>query len=178
MGQNSTFKKVNLFTGIIFSNEMKIEPVLSLLEKMFSERDLVSDIIDFNFTDYYFDEMGKPLKRLFISFSKLISPELLPEIKLITNEVEDKYSVSGKRKINLDPGYLSDANVIIATTKNYYQRIPLRSGIYAHMEYVIKGKDLNMLEWTYPDFRSENYLSFFRKMLILYKKKMNFKKVT
>lgn len=173
MGKQNTFNKVNLFTGIIFNNEINIEPVVSELKNEFYETDLISDIFEFNFTDYYFQEMGKPLKRMFLSFSTLISPEQLPEIKLRTNEIEERISVSGRRKINLDPGYLSDANVIIATTKNYYQRIPLTRGIYAHMEYVIKGKSLNILEWTYPDFRSESYLDFFREMLLLYKKKIS-----
>ncbi|MCK4890966.1 MAG: DUF4416 family protein [Candidatus Aminicenantes bacterium] len=173
MGQKSTFKKVNLFTGLIFNNTIDIEPVISLLKKEFSETDMISDQFEFDFTDYYFMEMGKPLSRKFFSFSRLISPEELPEIKLRTNEIEKEFSISGSRKINLDPGYLSDANVIIATTKNYYQRIPLNSGIYAHMEYVIKGKNLNILEWTYPDFRSEKYIDFFQEMLFSYKKKIS-----
>ena len=172
MGQKSIFKKVNLFTGLIFNNTVDIEPVVSLLKKEFSLTDIISDQFKFDFTDYYFMEMGKPLKRQFFSFSNLISPEELPGIKLRTNEIEEEFSISGRRMINLDPGYLSDANVIIATTKNYYQRIPLNNGIYAHMEYVIKGKNLNLLEWTYPDFRSEKYMNFFREVLLLYKKKI------
>ena len=79
--------------------------------------------------------------------------------------------------VNLDPGYLSDANVIIATTKNYYQRVPLTNGIYAHMEYVLKGKDLGILEWTYPGFRSEEYKNFFRKMIPMYKKKVSSERI-
>ncbi|MCK5220876.1 MAG: DUF4416 family protein [Candidatus Aminicenantes bacterium] len=173
MGQKDTFNKVNLFTGLIFNNAIDIEPVVSLLKKEFSELDIISDQFEFNFTDYYFMEMGKPLNRQFFSFSRLISPEELPGIKLRTNEIEKEFSISGKRRINLDPGYLSDANVIIATTKNYYQRIPLNNGIYAHMEYVIKGKNLNILEWTYPDFRSEKYMNFFQGMLLSYKKKIS-----
>ena len=173
MGQQNTFNKVNLFTGAIFNNEIDIELVISELKNEFSETDIISDIFEFNFTDYYFQEMGKPLKRRFFSFTNLIPPEQLPEIKLRTNKIEEKFSESGKRRVNLDPGYLSDANVIIATTKNYYQRIPLTRGIYAHMEYVIKGKNLSILEWTYPDFRSENYMDFFHEMLFLYKKKIS-----
>lgn len=173
MGQKNTFNKVNLFTGLIFNNSIDIEPLVSRLKNEFSEIDMISDQFDFDFTDYYFIEMGKPLSRKFFSFSRLISPEELPEIKLRTNEIEKEFSISGKRRINLDPGYLSDANVIIATTKNYYQRIPLNKGIYAHMEYVIKGKSLNILEWTYPDFRSEKYMDFFQKMLFSYKNKIS-----
>jgi len=173
MGRQTDFNRVNLFTGIIYHVRADLPGAIRRLEKMFSAADLVSETVDFEFTDYYFPEMGKPLKRKFISFRDLIPPEDLPRIKWMTNELEDEFSESGKRSVNLDPGYLSDANVIIATTKNYYQRVPLTEGIYAHMEYVIKGRDLKNLEWTYPDFRTEAYKNFFRELLPLYKQKIS-----
>ncbi|MEN8223245.1 MAG: DUF4416 family protein [Acidobacteriota bacterium] len=177
MGRQSSFNKVNLFTGIIFNEQIDPVDLVYQLEKTFSRVDIASDIIKFDFTDYYYPEMGESLKRQFISFEDLIYPEQLPEIKLITNKIENDLSRSGKRIVNLDPGYLSDANVIIATTKNYYQRVPLTDGIYAHMEYVLIGKELKILEWTYPDFRSEEYKDFFRKMIPLYKKKISSERI-
>ena len=177
MGRQSSFNKVNLFTGIIFNDQVDQTDVIGQLGKIFSRVDLTSEVFKFNFTDYYCSEMGNILKRQFVSFEELISPEQLPEIKILTNKIEMELSRSGKRMINLDPGYLSDANVIIATTKNYYQRVPLTNGIYAQMEYVLKGKDLKILEWTYPDFRSEDYMEFFRKMIPLYKKKISYERL-
>ncbi|UCH96452.1 MAG: DUF4416 family protein, partial [Candidatus Aminicenantes bacterium] len=82
---------------------------------------------------------------------------------------EIETSINGNRVVNLDPGYLSEANVIIATTKNHYHRVPLSKGIYAHMEYVIKKKKLVPLEWTYPDFKSSQYMDFFEKLIHIYK---------
>jgi hypothetical protein len=76
---------------------------------------------------------------------------------------------AGKRIINLDPGYMSDANVIIATSKNHYHRVPLKRGIYAHLEYVLKNKQISFLPWTYPDFQTESYLDFFRQLFVLFK---------
>jgi hypothetical protein len=87
---------------------------------------------------------------------------ILPEIKAVAIELEQRLAVAGKRTVNLDPGYLSEANVIIATAKNHYHRVPLRDGIYAHIEYVLKDGRINFLPWTYPDFQSEPYLDFFR----------------
>jgi len=172
MGKVTEFKKVNLFSGVIFRYPEDLEEVVSKLSEFFSEIDFSSDTFDFTFTDYYFSEMGTPLYRKFLSFSKLISPLKLPDIKNITNEIELVFSNNGKRRINLDPGYLSDANVIIATTKNHYHRIPLSNGIYAHMEYIFKNKKIHFLEWTYPDFRSESYISFFNKLMMIYKGKL------
>lgn len=169
MGQINEFKKVKLFCGLIFSQTAASEKAKVLLEEHFSSIDSQSALIPFGITDYYQAEMGAPLFRQFVSFKELLAPEKLPEIKTITNRLEKQFAGSGKRIVNLDPGYLSDANVIIATSKNHYHRVPLNNGIYAHLEYVLKNKQLTFLPWTYPDFQTESYLAFFRQLFILFK---------
>ncbi len=172
MGIEKDFNPVNLFSGFIYREEKVYEEIKQRLEKQYSRVDMESDVFPFVFTTYYNKEMGDRLYRRFVSFEKLIRPELLPDIKLDSNIIEIETSLDGNRIINLDPGYLSDANVIIATTKNYYQRVPLTKGIYAHMEYIIKGKKLYTLEWTYPDFKSDEYMEFFERLRLLYKRKI------
>ena len=169
MGSEKAFANVKLFCGLIYRQENRCQEIKERLRKSFSPLDLESEIFAFDFTTYYHQEMGTPLFRRFVSFSELIQPDQLPDIKLLTNRMERESALEGKRAINLDPGYLSDANVVIATTKNYYHRVPLQKGIYAHMEYVIKGKKIHTLEWTYPDFRSAGYLDFFQQLLQGYK---------
>jgi hypothetical protein len=169
MGTEKEFQKVKLFSGFIYRSEALYQAIKERLAGSFSPVDLESDVFAFDFTTYYNQEMGTPLFRRFVSFKELIPPEQLPGTKLLTNQIELESACEGNRVINLDPGYLSDANVVIATTKNYYQRIPLQKGIYAHMEYVIKGKNICLLEWTYPDFKSAGYLDFFQRLLRLYK---------
>jgi len=142
------------------------------LRAVFSDVDVESQPFDFDFTAYYNEEMGSPLYRRFISFDRLIDPDRLPDVKAITNRIETVNAVDGKRVVNLDPGYLSDANVIIATTKNHYHRVPLANGIYAHMEYVLKKKKLEPLEWTYPDFRSPQYMAFFEQLIPIYRQNL------
>ena len=172
MGVDKEFKKVKLFSGVIYSSRQVYEKTGKKLEKIFSFVDLESGEFNFDFTTYYNREMGSPLFRRFISFEKLISPEQLPDIKILTNRIEIETSIDGNRVVNLDPGYLSDANVIIATTKNYYQRVPLSKGIYAHMEYVIKRKKLVPLEWTYPDIKTPRYMDFFERLVHIYKQNL------
>jgi hypothetical protein len=116
--------------------------------------------------------MGSPLFKRFMSFKTLISPEELPGIKIFTNDMEIATSVKGNRVINLDPGYLSEANVILATTKNQYHRVPLSQGIYAHMEYVLMRKKIMTLDWTYPDFRTPQYMDFFERLYLLYRRNL------
>lgn len=171
MGKIGCFKKVKLFCGLLSGRSTDAEKAVSLLADEFSPIDSRSALIAFNTTDYYREEMGEPLFRQFVSFRDLQPPERLPEIKFFTDRLEKQLAVAGKRTVNIDPGTLSDANVIIATSKNHYHRIPLRDGIYAHLEYVLKNKQLAFLPWTYPDFQSDDYLAFFRQLFVLYREK-------
>ncbi len=172
MGLEKEFKKVKLFSGFIFHDPATYPGIKKQLEDSFSPVDFETDVLPFDFTTYYNGEMGSPLYRCFVSFHDLIPPEQLPDIKLLTNKIEIETALEGKRTVNLDPGYLSEANIVIATTKNYYHRIPLAKGIYAHMEYTLKGNSLQTLEWTYPDFKSPEYRDFFRKLLEIYKRNL------
>lgn len=166
------FKKVKLFSGIIYKNNCDYEKVKSKLERNFSLIDIETEEIPFDQTTYYNQEMGSPLSRRFISFRDLINPQELPEIKRYTISIEKKLSVSGSRTVNIDPGFLSEANIIIATTKNYFHRVPLQKGIYAHIEYVIKKKQIFPMEWTYPDFKKPEYLNFFYTLRREYKQNL------
>jgi hypothetical protein len=169
VGVEKEFHQVKLFSGFIYRDKDIYQAVKAKLAGIFSPVDLESEVFNFDFTTYYNEEMGTPLFRRFISFKALIPPEQLPDIKLLTNKIEIETACDGKRTINLDPGYLSEANVIIATTKNHYHRVPLTKGIYAHMEYVIKGKKICPLEWTYPDFRTPRYMDFFSQLIRIFK---------
>lgn len=172
MGIEKPFQPVKLFCGVIYSQSSDYERMKWLLQDHFSPIDLEYPGIIFDSTDYYNLEMGSPLFRSFLSFEKLILPDNLPGIKLLTNKIENDTSVDEKRVINLDPGYLSAANVVIATTKNYYHRVPLAQGIYAHLEYVIVNKKITHLDWTYPDFKKAEYMDFFLKLRLIYKKNL------
>jgi len=169
MGSNTTFARVKFFCGVLASQPGAAEKAIALLGKRFAQVDSRSGLIPFSSTDYYQQEMGQPLFRQFVSFQGLLAPEMLPAMKIFTNSIEKKLAAAGKRTVNIDPGYMSDANVIIATCKNHYHRVPLARGIYAHLEYVLKNKQIHFLPWTYPDFQSEAYLVFFRQLFILFK---------
>lgn len=172
MGIEKNFDKVKLFSGFIYRDESMYRSVKERLEGIYSPVDLESPAMDFDFTDYYNPEMGTPLFRRFVSFESLVDPVMLPDVKLMTNRIEIETDVDGNRTVNLDPGYLSEANVIIATTKNHYHRVPLQKGIYAHMEYLFIGKKIVPLDWTYPDFRSGRYRDFFRQLQTIYKSQL------
>ncbi len=132
------------------------------LQGVFGRVDALSQRFPFDQTEYYREEMGSPLFRWFITFTKLISMTALPEIKLATNDLEEKYSIpEGKRRMNIDPGYFCQAHVVLATTKGYTHRPYLRDGIYADLTLIFRDKSFRPLEWTYPDYRQEAIILLF-----------------
>jgi hypothetical protein len=163
MGTICTLKKVKLFCGIISSSAKIEQRSLAALEKKFGEIDLTSAIIPFDFSDYYNPEMGNNLKRFWISFKKLITATDIAGIKIFTNSTENSFAVNNKRCINIDPGYITPANVILATTKNYSHRIYLSGGIYGEVTVIYKKAEVAKLPWSYPDYLSNPATEFLLK---------------
>ena len=154
MGVISAPKKAKLFCGIISSSAKIEQKSLAVLEKKFGEIDLTSAVMPFDFSDYYNPEMGDNLKRFWIWFKKLITVADIAGIKIFTNSTEDSFSVNNKRRINIDPGYITPANVILATTKDYSHRIYLSDGIYGEVTAIYKKAEVVKLPWSYPDYLS------------------------
>ncbi len=168
MGQIKKPQPVKLITGFIFKDEAVLKKAESFLSKQFGAIDFQSQILPFNYTDYYEKELGKNLKRQFISFKKLIRPEGLSRIKIITNNIERKLSFRGARRINIDPGYLNFSKLILASTKDYSHRISLGKGIYAELTLLYQNKAFGPLAWTYPDYRTPQYSAVFTRIREIY----------
>jgi hypothetical protein len=114
--------------------------------------DFISAPVSFTYTDYYEKEFGAGLIRRFVSFERLIRPEALPDVKIWTNALEERLSIGGRRGVNIDPGYLAKAHLILATGKGYTHRPYLREGIYADLTLMYRDKTFHPLPWTYPDY--------------------------
>lgn len=159
---------VKLIIGFIFRERERLNRARVFLERRFGEIDFESEILTFCHTSYYENEFGKDLKRRFISFKKLIPPQNLPKIRIITNKIEKKLSVSGSRTINIDPGYLNLSKLILASTKDYRHRIYLNQGIYAEVTLSYQNKTFKAWEWTYPDYKTHEYISIFNQIREIY----------
>jgi hypothetical protein len=168
MGKARTYQPVKLFIGFIFKEDLPLEKAKAILGHKFGKIDFFSDTFAFNHTDYYQEEFGTGLKRQFFSFQKLIPPDKLSRIKNQTNKIEKKLSAGGRRLVNIDPGYLNFSKVVLASTKDYSHRIALNDGIYAEITLLYKDKVFQPLEWTYPDYRTKEYLEVFRKIREIY----------
>ena len=73
---------------------------------------------------------------------------------------------SQNRRVNIDPGYITPAKLVLATTKDYSHRIYLGKGIYAEVTLIYSQKKYRILDWTYPDFRQEKYLAYFEEIRV------------
>ena len=160
--------KVKLVIGFIYKDEAFFIKAQNRLRKKFGKVDFVSKCLDFNCTDHYEAEMGKLLKRRFISFTKLIHIQDLYRIKLYTNRLETKFLTDKSRQLNIDPGYIDLAKLVLATTKDYAHRIFLRKGIFAEITLSFRGNSFSANEWTYPDYCSKEYIDIFNQIRGLY----------
>lgn len=138
------------------------------MERRFGKIDSESQSLPFIHTAYYEKEFGKNLKRKFTSFQKLILPHDLPEIKIISNKIEKKMAKGISRIINIDPGYLDLSKLILASTKDYKHRIYLTKGIYAEVTLFYRDKTFHPWEWTYPDYKTGEYIEIFNRIRQIY----------
>ncbi|MBU1185390.1 MAG: DUF4416 family protein [Acidobacteria bacterium] len=172
--QVSSFKPVLYVCGIIAGTDSLFEQGKNTLRNFFGEISAESPRVPFDFTDYYIREMGAPLFRRFIAFERLGVAENLAEAKIRTNRMEEDLRIkngSSARVVNLDPGFMTAASLFMATTKDFAHRVPLRDGIFAHLELLFGKTEVRCLEWTYPDFKTGAYDAFFLLLRQSYLKK-------
>jgi hypothetical protein len=155
MSRPARAEAVKLVMSFISAEGDILRDVMQILAAHFGRPDFISARMPFDYTNYYEKEMGKFLVRRMVSFDKLIPPESLPDVKLLTNHVEDQFSNEGRRKINIDPGYMSAAHLILATGKGYAHRPYLRDGIYADLTLIFTDGAFRALSWTYPDYAGQ-----------------------
>ncbi len=164
MGQIRTPAPVKLVIGMITGRRELYEPVRRLLEERFGAADWASPVLDFTETDYYAAEFGPRLARQFFTFAQLIDPGDLAGIKVWTNGVEAQFAQGPRRRINLDPGYVSLSKLVLASAKNHSHRIYIGQGIYAEITLRYYKKAFRPWEWTYPDYASEGYREMFQEI--------------
>ena len=172
MGQIYPFTPEKLVIPILISQRQMRSLLIEELQKCYGEIDYSSGDLPFFQTRYYDEEMGTPITRFFISFTRLIDPGTLAQIKIKTNLLERQFSEAEKRKINIDPGLLSLSRFILASSKDGSHRVPLTDGIFAEVTLVYERGSYRPLEWTYPDYRSQEYLTILADIRKLYKSQL------
>jgi hypothetical protein len=141
-----------LVVGVFLKEQELLPGLVGELVAAFGALDMISSWMAFDFTSYYVREMGAPLWRRMLAFRPLIDQDQLVEIKLATNAMEQACARDGRRRVNIDPGYLLMERFVLATGKNYSHRIYLRRGIYADLTLIYQNGAFRTLPWTYPDY--------------------------
>ncbi len=169
MGIRTEPGPVKLFVGMLSQSASLIEQMTGTLCEVFGPVDLESPVWPWEHTKYYESEMGAGLKRQFIFFETLIEPGTIADIKLKTDALEKQLLNENRgRRINLDPGYLDAAKLVLVSTKDFSHRIYLEKGIYGEVTLSYAGSTYHPYPYTFPDYRTDEYISVFKKARDLY----------
>ena len=153
-----------LVVGVLYKEDAFFAKAVSLLQKKFGPcYEGVSYL--FSFTDYYEDEMGSDLKKKFIVFEMPVEISELASAKVFTNALEDSFRVNGRRPVNLDPGYLTPKELVLASVKKKPYKKDIGNGIYAHTVLEFEWDSVKTFFHTFPDFRTELVQDYFLGLL-------------
>ena len=161
------------FVGVLAANGAALDCARKAVSLAMGSIGLEAGPFSFHHTEYYARETGPSILRLFFGFTSPVSPDWLAGAKTRTNELEAEAArvmasaVSGgwPRPVNLDPGYVTPAKVVLASAKDFNHRVYLRDGIYAEVTLRYRRGSggtgrYEAFPWTFPDFAEDRYHPF------------------
>lgn len=152
-----------LFMAVMYSSEELFVKSKSDLVKKYGPIKVESHAYDFSFTDYYEPEMGKNLKKKFLIFEKEVSKQGLADVKFFITEIEKKYSNNTGRTVNIDPGYLSETELQLATFKEKSFKEKIHEKVWVHKVLEFDGNTLKQFFHTFADYKDEKNQEFILK---------------
>jgi hypothetical protein len=161
MGNYKLPPKVKLVVGLLGQDDAYLAGAREILKAEFGEEEEILPPLPFTWTSYYERELGSSPLRSFLSYADCIPRESLVDIKRFTNSLEADLAIGGSRCVNIDPGYLTLGQFFLATTKDQRHRVYVRDGIFVEPTLFFQDGKFHPFEWTYPDYRSPEYLQYF-----------------
>lgn len=166
MGQIQPPQPVLRLVAIVSRYEDALAWAGDRIEREFGSHAHVSEPFRFNDTDYYDQEMGTELRKQFVVSASLMDPAELAGLKRLTNQWEAEYAAAHdhpeSRPLNLDPGYIAESKLVLASTKNHSHRIYLSAGIYAEITLgYSRTAGWKAMPWTYPDYQRADFQAYF-----------------
>lgn len=168
MGELVVQKPVKVAVSIIFKEEEKLNLAEKRLKKLLGPLEPLERLLNFDKTDYYYEEFGSPLKRKLLCFKNLLPIKNSADIKLATNTIEDLFREEGKRTVNIDPGYVTEAKLVLLTTKDFTHRVYVGKNIFAESTLFFREGGFNSWPWTYPDYASDELKDYFNGVRDIY----------
>lgn len=169
MGHIKPPYKAKLFTALLSKDEGYFSVIREKLSVHFGPVDFTTTVSPWTHSKYYEKEMGAELLRVFFFFERPFGQDSLSDAKHVTNEIERCFMNNNcterpRRLVNIDPGYLTLAKVVLASTKDYAHRIYIGKGIYAEGTLYYKDKTFQSNPHTYPDYGSTEYIAMFNEV--------------
>jgi hypothetical protein len=152
-----------LFAGLLSGQEEHCRQALDTLREAFGPVIRETPPLPWH-SEFYREELGPGITRRFVFFERLIAQDDIVDIKLATRGMEAELSAGGRRTVNIDPGYLTLAKVVLATTKDYVHRIYLGRGIFAEVTLSFRAGRFHPRPFAYRDYRDEASLALFGEM--------------
>ncbi|MCL2010357.1 MAG: DUF4416 family protein [Synergistaceae bacterium] len=150
--------KVKLIAGVLYPDGEEGEGwfawTLGKLKALWGEHENVSPPVPFAATDYYRD-IAPRLARRFVCFEGLARAGDLPDWKHASIGVEGESR--NPRIVNIDPGYVDGARLVLASTKDHAHRVYLRNGIFAEVTMRFRFGKWMPFDYTFPDFAGGAY---------------------
>lgn len=164
LGSVREVEPVVRFCAVITRYPEAREWAVERLRERWGKVELNSPPIPFEAGGYYAPTMGCDLIKTLVAFEGFHDPAELSDWKLQTNAMEVAYAEASDhpevRPLNLDPGYTTQAKLVLATTKDRDHRIYLRDGIFAEVTLTYVGKQWQPHRWSYPTYRSAEVAEF------------------
>ncbi|MDR1379164.1 MAG: DUF4416 family protein [Synergistaceae bacterium] len=151
---------VKRIAGILYPGDLGdqwFDWTVEKLRELWGDPHIMGAPVPFTATDYYRD-IAPNLVRRFVAFEELAPAGGLSEWKRasITIETESR----APRIVNVDPGYIDGARLVLASTKDHAHRVYLRDGIYAEVTMRFRFGRWVSFDYTFPDFASGVYDTF------------------
>lgn len=150
-------ERVIAICAVISRHRAALEWSMEKLETLWRGGLEVAFPVPFDAADYYRDQMGTGVCKWMVAATEPQDPAGLADWKLMAGAWELEFAElrpgEEPRPLNLDPGYVSQGKLVLATVKDRDHRIYLREGIFAEvtLRYLRSGWTEN--PWTYLDYR-------------------------
>jgi len=155
--------------SVLYGHREDLAAASECLCAEFGEAVLQSGEFAFDMTNYYQQEMGTGILRVWLCFNPLADPSELSVWKKKSIRIEDKFGGEGKRRVNIDPGYLDHSKLVLASCKAAPDKIYVGSGVYAHMCLRYRSGEFHAPGHSFADFQDGRFNCFFGEARIIYR---------
>lgn len=147
--------------SIIYGDCESRENAVCRLEDYFGDVEDRSGDFPFDLSDYYGDEMGIDLSRIWLSFARLADASMLAGWKLHCYDIEKRYlKGSGGRSVNIDPGYMDYGKLVLASFKEAPDKVYMGEGVWAHVCLRYGYGHFSAPDHSFPDFKDGRFDDF------------------